>query len=503
MAQETPTAPTRARAAVGLLLLAGLAALLPWTVHPWYDPTNDGSMYIATARSLVRGEGYSYLGEPFLIRPPGFSCLIAPVLAARGTDFFALNFLVALSGVVGIVLLFLFLRERLGELLALLVALVVWSNPGFQRLSNQVMSDVPGLTATLACLLVDRRVRRSSSLRAEAALGILVALASYLRSGNLLLLPALVAVRLLERLRSTRAPEGARRTFARIAALGGVAALVLLPWAIRNRAVAPPPPADQTLLYSYSSGMWHEDMGDPSSRRLSVSEVLARLPIQSTKMAATLGNRLIDEQRGPSASVLTFILLGALLVVTLRRPDSAELFVLANVAVIIVYFGYAARLCLPVYVFALSALVELVRGGIGALAGKKAATLACALGLAACGALDFDWRAGWGDIERQHRAFQESSAQFSATLEATDRLGAYRGWHWSVYLDRPVWSFERAIERARSFTAVEEIIEEYELDAVLLSSLGLPGSEVPRAEELARYVAGRYAVPARGVVPVR
>jgi hypothetical protein len=52
---------------------ARLRRQLLWTVHPWYDATNDGSMYIATARALLAGEGYSYLGSPFLIRPPGFS----------------------------------------------------------------------------------------------------------------------------------------------------------------------------------------------------------------------------------------------------------------------------------------------------------------------------------------------------------------------------------------------------------------------------------------------
>src|SRR5262245_12327656 len=88
-----PAAGSRARArtAAWIGLALALALSLTWSVHPWYDPTNDGSMYIATARSLAAGEGYSYLGEPFRIRPPGFPVLIAPLLAWRGTDFHALN----------------------------------------------------------------------------------------------------------------------------------------------------------------------------------------------------------------------------------------------------------------------------------------------------------------------------------------------------------------------------------------------------------------------------
>ena len=84
-----------------LALTVGLLASLAWFVHPWYDPTNDGAMYILAGRSLAAGEGYSMLGEPFRIRPPGFAVMIAPILALRGTDFFALNLLVSLFGVGG------------------------------------------------------------------------------------------------------------------------------------------------------------------------------------------------------------------------------------------------------------------------------------------------------------------------------------------------------------------------------------------------------------------
>src|SRR5262245_56873643 len=84
-------AARRARALAGLVVLAVVLGSLPWKVHPWYELTNDGALYLATARSLVEGQGYSYLGQPFRIRPPGFSCLIAPILWLRGTDFQALN----------------------------------------------------------------------------------------------------------------------------------------------------------------------------------------------------------------------------------------------------------------------------------------------------------------------------------------------------------------------------------------------------------------------------
>src|SRR5678815_2112858 len=95
-AMQPPAAPRwdrRATAALLLLLLL-CAASTAWLVHPWYEATRltaDGSIYLLTAKSLLAGEGYAVLGEPFTVRPPGFSLLLAPLLAARGLDFHALN----------------------------------------------------------------------------------------------------------------------------------------------------------------------------------------------------------------------------------------------------------------------------------------------------------------------------------------------------------------------------------------------------------------------------
>ncbi len=58
-----------ALAAAGIALVGSLAFL----VHPWFARNADAAIYIATARSLAQGEGYRLLGDPFVVRPPGFS----------------------------------------------------------------------------------------------------------------------------------------------------------------------------------------------------------------------------------------------------------------------------------------------------------------------------------------------------------------------------------------------------------------------------------------------
>jgi len=351
------------RIALAVLVLGVLASLV-WLVHGWYNPTNDGSMYIVTARSIAAGEGYSMLGIPFQIRPPGFAYLIAPLIALRGTDFYALNLLVSIFGAVGVLLLYFCFRERLGWPLAWLLAVAVWTNPGYQELCNQPMSDVPGTTLLLGCLLLARWAERKGTLPADLLLGVAIGLSAYVRSVDILLVPAIVVARACTRLfgRSGREELAPWRPWlARLGALALGAFLVQLPWSLRNARLDTPPPADQTLLFSYGSGMWHTDPGDPASPRLSAAEVLGRFPRQIAKVAAVLGNRLTGTARGRMQDVVCMFLLASSLYVLIKRRGPPEFFVAGAMVIVAFYFGFAPRLLLPVYLLVLPAAVELVR----------------------------------------------------------------------------------------------------------------------------------------------
>jgi 4-amino-4-deoxy-L-arabinose transferase-like glycosyltransferase len=498
--EHAVTGSVRGRRLAWLVLVAVLAGSLPWSVHPFYDPTNDGSMYIATARALAAGEGYRYLGIPFTIRPPGFACLLAPIVAWRGTDFLALNLVVSLLGALGVLAFHFLLRARLGLVLATLVPLLLWFNPGYQRLCNQVMSDVPGWAALVGGLLLAARWRRRPSARGAFLLGVAVGLASLVRTGNALLLPALIVAELLR-------PKGEARPAWRAlllecAALGLGAALALVPWSLRNRALAPEPPVDQTLLYSYSTGMWHEDMGDPRSPRVPLREVLARAHGQGLRSLHTLGTRLREGAPRPWTPFLAGILVAALVAGALRRRAPEEWFALVTLLVVAFYFGYAGRLLLPVFALAAAALVELVRDGLARLAGERRAVALTALLAGAWVVLDWPPREGWTAIEALHRAHLELAREVRERLPAGARLGAWRGWHHAVYLERPVHGFEQACERSGLAAGTAQIIEKYGIDTVLLTELGLP-EPVQRAERaFAAFVAQRYGGRERGLVRV-
>ena len=151
--RSLPDPPWTRSASLALAaLVVGALVSLTWLVHPYFDITTDGSIYILTTESLLAGEGYSYLGDPFIVRPPGFSALLLPVLAAFGRDFYALNLYVSLFGVLAIALVFVYARPRTGTAVAFALGAAVWLNPQFQRLCTQVMSDVPGAALMLLCL---------------------------------------------------------------------------------------------------------------------------------------------------------------------------------------------------------------------------------------------------------------------------------------------------------------------------------------------------------------
>jgi len=460
------------------LWVVGIFASVPFLLHPWYGFHQDTSTYIITARSLVAGEGYSYLGAPFALRPPGLSLLIAPLIAAFGTNFQILNLAILLCGALGAIALYAYARPRLGVVLALAVATALWLAPGYQALATRVLSDVPGLTLVLACLLLERRAARQRGHGWDLVVGVAIGLSAYMRVSAILLVPAIALARGCAYLASPAAERPALRgVLAGIAIVGLAAVVVQAPWAIRNRLHPAPAPADQTLVYDYATGMWHEDSGDPTSKRVPATEIVARSIKRAPEMIRTLGNRLRTVE-GFGGFAFGAGLLASLVIALVRRRDAAEFFVLANLAVIAIYFSYDPRLMLPVFALALVTAAEALRDGLRMALGHRVATVSTAAAFAAVIVADVDPHAGWDEIERSNRLFAEQAAAVDAGLPRDAKLATFYGRHWQVFLDRPVYSFRwatnRALRRQTRPSVVQEaqeaIIDKYGIDTVILST---------------------------------
>ncbi len=462
------------------LLLVGLLSL-PQLVHPHYDVVGDGSIYLATADALLKGEGYSYLETPYRVRPPGLSLLLAPVLAVVGRDHQVLNATISLCGLLAVVLLFVHQRPRLGGPLALLVSLAIWFNPGFQKYANQMLSDVPGLMLALGCLLVARWSNRRPALSREIVLGLCIGLAMYLRTALLLLLPALWLARLLGPEAPLRSGVPALASFLlrRILPMSAAALLLMLPWSLRNAAVAPEGPVDQLVIYDYATAQWHASWADPDSPWLSPMQVLARSEERSYQLVKSLGSRMqwgtfsqAPSRRAfdPWEAFVTVLLGVGLVVIAWRRRDAASFFALGTLAVLLIYFDFHARLALPVYVFAFAACAELARDLADRLLGRGRGVLATGMLLALVLVWDLDPGRGWAAVEAKDLDLRERCLALEQIASDEVRFATTLGWHYSMCLSRPVFGIAQRVFKEENAAAAESVIDRHRINTVFLDS---------------------------------
>jgi hypothetical protein len=105
---------------------------------------------------------------------------------------------------------------------------------------------------------------------------------------------------------------------------------------------------------------------------------------------------------------------------------------------------------------------------------------------------DFEPRAGWEKIEAIHRRYADFSADVSGRVAPDARLASLIGWHYSVFLDRPVYSFYFAVYRKQSMQGVQDVIEKYGIDTVVLAGMS------PSDMDMSEYFGQRYAVEETG-----
>ena len=437
-----------------VVLLLGMLASLPFTVHDFWDARPDAARYLLAARSLAEGHGYSVMGEPFRLRPPGFSAALAPLVAWRGFDFPLLNAFTSLTGVAAVALLYLLVLPRTGAWVALGVATVAWLNPQLQALCNQVMSDVPALALALLALLLARRTHDRPSPAGEAALVLTLVAGAYVRSANVLLVPAVVLDRACARWLGDGAAGGApgapredARTFVRRRLVLPVVAFTLLylPWLATPSFTSQ---YDSPDLHSYTTAFLRADPNDPDAPALGAGGWGDRVAGNASAYAALFATGMVS--RRPSVVAVPIALLGlaALLAVLARRREAPEWFALATCAVIAVYYVAQARLLLPVFVLALAALAETVQRIASRLASPRAASgVVTALLLAVALAQQA------GDPRPNARAEHDSLVTATDAVRATTPAGvAIAGDMGAVYallLDRPVYSLRPLSRRGR------------------------------------------------------
>ncbi|AMV37024.1 phospholipid carrier-dependent glycosyltransferase [Planctomyces sp. SH-PL62] len=225
MIRDNPRAPS---AAASLVILAAVAARLAVILADgarFEDPDN----YLPLARSVALGEGLTLNGRATAYRPPLYPLILAPLSTASGdrpTVGLTILHLALGAGTAGCTMLAA-RRLGVGPRRALVAGLIVALDPVLVWQARAVMTE------TLTAFLIAAALARASAddRRAAPGCGVLLGLATLCR-------PSVLPGAGLAVLAAAFAAPGSRtERLKRAAWLGLSAAVVLAPWAVRNRIV--------------------------------------------------------------------------------------------------------------------------------------------------------------------------------------------------------------------------------------------------------------------------
>ena len=133
-------------AAVALVYLAGFNGV--WRV------SKDSALFMALGRSIARGEGFTYLGEPHNWVEPGLPYLIGWSFRLFGEDvYWPILLAILLSGAAALGATFGTVRLYAGRPTAVLVTLLLALWETFYRYAYHVFTDMPFLMAVMMFLL--------------------------------------------------------------------------------------------------------------------------------------------------------------------------------------------------------------------------------------------------------------------------------------------------------------------------------------------------------------
>ncbi len=126
----------------------------------------DSAVYMSTARSLARGEGYAYNHARLGKYPPVFPLMLCLVYRSCGQDIRAMQFIVASCGAGALLFAWLLVRARSGARTALAVLALTATCTWFQSHSSAyILAGAPYALFSLAALwLAERAVRAEERL---------------------------------------------------------------------------------------------------------------------------------------------------------------------------------------------------------------------------------------------------------------------------------------------------------------------------------------------------
>jgi hypothetical protein len=213
--------------------------------------------------------------------------------------------------------------------------------------------------------------------------------------------------------------------------------------------------------------MWHSDLGDPASPELTWGQLAKRVPERASRVLPVLATRMRSETPTRVDQLLAWGGFVSWLIILWRRREAPEIYAGGFLCILLVYFGFAQRLVLPIFAIVLSNVAE-----VGLLATSRVLSLGRARALVAFLLLvlavhDFEARPNWQMHIARHMGYVKLAEYLDAEFRGDATLAAFNGRHHQVYSGRPVMTLKWAFFRD-GIDRVEEIIAQNGVEGVIL-----------------------------------
>jgi len=218
------------RRPLAVVLLAAFAFRLGWALLVPVVPQSDAMMYDGFAREILAGHGYAFPGGgPTAYWPVGASALYAAAYWLFGTGGAGIAIVNVAMGVALAAAAYGLARRRFGERAGLIAGLLVACWPVWITFSTVPNSELPFALLLMLALLV-RRLERPGPLLRTILSAALLAGSAYMRP---IVMPLFVALPILDWIRH----HDWKRALVDLVAMLLVAAALIGPWALRNKAL--------------------------------------------------------------------------------------------------------------------------------------------------------------------------------------------------------------------------------------------------------------------------
>ncbi len=187
-----------------LLLIPILVYYILGLTDSWV-PSADSAYYISLGKSIVSGQGFTYMGEPDTSFRLLFPLILAPILGLFGTNFLLMRLVVIVLGVGSLGLVYLLFKQIKGPRWGLLMMLLTGASEHHYLYSHYILSDIPYTFFSLMALWYFLKNQESSGPRQMFILAGLLLAAFFTRRVGAILFVAVLLFKLFEaRMKSTQ-----------------------------------------------------------------------------------------------------------------------------------------------------------------------------------------------------------------------------------------------------------------------------------------------------------